>query len=355
LPLKRNAVIRTESDGCIMLLALRWRWVPLLGALVLSACGQPPLRISGAAQGTTYHITALPGRTAMTEARLQSAVTQRLAEIDRALSNYRDDSELNRLNRAAVGQWLDVGADLYAVLKLSARISAETDGAFDVTVAPLVQLWGFGPGVRRERVPDAAAIAAARAQVDYRQLRIDPQRPRVQKLRPLSIDVNGIAQGYSVDCLAELLARAGLHDYLVEVGGELRLAGRNPRGALWRIGIEKPGAGFATAQQAIVGTDIGITTAGDYRDYFERGGVRYSHTIDPATGRPIAHKLASVTVVAPNAALADGYDTALEVLGPERGLALAQRLHLAAYFIVRGDAGFRVFHTPALQPYLPDR
>lgn len=324
----------------------------LLFCLLLAGCAPRPLQFAGEAQGTTYHVTAVPAG-GMDAAGLQQAVDRRLAAIDRALSGYRDDSAVSRFNRAPVGEWLEVDPDLYTVLKIGQRVSADSGGAFDVTVAPLVRLWGFGPNAGPERVPDAAAIAAARVLVGFERLQIDPERPRVKKLQPLEVDLNGIAQGYSVDQLAALLEHAGCRDYLVELGGELRLAGHSPRGGPWRIGIEKPDAGPTDAQQALVGSGIGVATSGDYHDYFEQDGVRYSHTIDPASGRPIAHKLASVTVVAPTTVLADAYGTALEVLGPQRGLALAERLHLAAYFIVRKDAGFTVEYSPEMRAYLP--
>lgn len=338
----------------LFLLRRRFRFVfaAALVALALAACSPKPVQLTGQTQGTTYHITLLPEADTPPSDWLQQKIEQRLGQIDRSLSNYRDDSELSRFNRAPVETWIDVGSDLYAVVKRSREISAQSDGAFDITVAPLVDLWGFGPAGRHDDIPSAAAIEAARSQVDYRQLDIDPARPRIRKLQPLSLDVNGIAQGYSVDALAELLAAAGVKNYLVEVGGELFLAGHNARGEPWRIGIEKPGDGVELSQQTLAGNAVGVTTAGDYHDYFECDGVRYSHTIDPRSGRPIAHKLAAVTVVADSAVLADGWDTALEVLGPERGFALAQRLHLAAYFIVRDGEHFDVRPTDAMRPYL---
>lgn len=314
----------------------------------VSGCGRArPLEFAGATQGTTYHITAVACAPQQTAADLQKRVEQRLAEIDLALSNYRDDSELSHFNRKPAGDWIAVGPDLYAVLQVSQQISVQSAGAFDISVAPLIELWGFGRKRKEGFIPGDADIAAARALVDYRRLELDPAQPRVKKQRAITIDVNGIAQGYTVDQLADVLSSAGCSDYLVELGGELRLAGRNAEQKLWRIGIEKPVDGFGGAQQALRVTGVGVTTAGDYRDYFEKDGMRYSHTIDPHTGRPIAHTLASVTVVAANATLADGWDTVLEVLGPERGFDFAQKHNIAAFFIVReGDR----FTTRSTEP-----
>jgi thiamine biosynthesis lipoprotein len=324
-----------------------------LFAILLGACQrQQTIRVEGETQGTTYHVTVVACAQPHSEAQLQQLIVARLAEIDRALSNYRDDSELSRFNNAPFDTWIDLGRDMYAVLKVSEQISRESDGAFDITVAPLVSLWGFGPKQRSELIPDDSAIAAARTQVDYRQLELDPARPRARKRHTLAIDVNGIAQGYSVDQLADVLTAQACTDFLVEVGGELRLVGHNAEARPWRIGIEKPVDGFAAAQQALSGTGVGVTTAGDYHDYFEKDDVRYSHTIDPRSGRPIAHKLASVTVVAANATLADGYDTVLEVLGPEAGLQFARDHHLAAYFIIRSGKDFITSYTPEMASYL---
>lgn len=334
----------------------QWRarvaWTALLVAIgmLLAACGdRAGIEFGGPAQGTTYRVVVVA---AGPQSSLQAEIEQRLAQIDRALSNYRADSELSRFNAAPVGEWLPLGPDLHAVLKVSQVLGAQTDGAFDVTSAPLVALWGFGPAGARGTVPDAAAIAAARALVDYRRLEVDAAAPRARKNGELRIDVNGIAQGYTVDCLAKIIAAHGYRDFMVEVGGELRLAGTNAAGRPWRIGIEQPADTRGAVRQAIGGSNIAITTAGDYHDYYERDGVRYSHTIDPATGRPIAHELASVTVITSDAAYADGMDTALEVLGPERGYALAERLRIAAYFIVRDGESFSVRYTPEFARYL---
>ncbi|HET8710447.1 MAG TPA: FAD:protein FMN transferase, partial [Spongiibacteraceae bacterium] len=222
------------------------------------------------------------------------------------------------------------------------------------TVSPLIDLWGFGRHRQEGVIPSDADIARARALVDYRQLEVDPVQARAKKHIALTIDVNGIAQGYSVDQVADVLTAAGCSDYLVELGGELRLAGHNPQQKLWRIGIEKPVDGFGGAQQALRATGIGVTTAGDYHDYFEKDGVRYSHTIDPRTGRPIAHKLASVTVVADNATLADGWDTALEVMGPEAGFDFAEKHKIAAFFIVREGDQFVTRYSSPMKGFLSE-
>jgi thiamine biosynthesis lipoprotein len=325
---------------------------------LLQACGDPAaFELTGATQGTTWRIAVAADVHKREQLRIRKLVEQRLAEIDLALSSYRSASEVQRFNAAPVGEWFPLGPDLHRVLQAARLVSAQSAGAFDVTSAPLVELWGFGPRGTgpvggRGTIPGDGAIAAARAQVDYRRVELDEDLPRARKNGALRIDVNGIAQGYTVDCLAEWLLARGYRNFLVEVGGELRLAGLNAAGEPWRIGIEQPADGGGAVQQAVSGTNISITTAGDYHDYFEQDGQRYSHTIDPKTGRPVTHKLASVTVIANSATYADGMDTALEVLGPERGYELAERLKIAAYFIVRSDEGFSARYTPAMERYL---
>jgi len=321
----------------------------------LSSCDrQQEIKFAGETQGTTYHVTIAKTTSSLDSAELQQRVEQRLHEIDLALSNYRDDSELSKFNRAPAGEWIDLGRDMNSVLNVSQQMSTESQGAFDITVAPLVNLWGFGPHKKTETIPSEADIASAKSRVDYRNIELDPTQHRARKRQMLTIDVNGIAQGYSVDQLADVLSALGCTDFLVEVGGELRLVGHNPEGKLWRIGIEKPTDDLVEVQQPVFASGVGVTTAGDYHDYFEKDGVRYSHTIDPRSGRPIAHRLASVTVIAASATLADGYDTVLEVLGPEQGFEFAQKHHLAAYFVVRTSNGFAVRTTPEMLPYLTE-
>lgn len=329
--------------------------IPLLYCAFIGGCdNSKPLQFAGETQGTAYHVTVVACRPERTINTLQQRIENRLVEIDHALSNYRDDSELSRFNNEPVGEWIALGGDLYSVLKSSQRISEQSDGVFDVTVAPLVELWGFGRNRKEGFIPSDAEIANAKAMVDFHQLEIDPLRPRAKKHRALAVDVNGIAQGYTVDRLADVLSEAGCSDFLVEVGGELRLAGHNAAQNLWRIGIEKPADDLGEAEQTLRASGVGVTTAGDYHDYFEKDGVRYSHTIDPRTGKPIAHKLASVTVVAQNATLADGWDTALEVLGPDAGFDVARKNNIAAFFIVREGDHFTTRFTPAMANYLSE-
>lgn len=311
-------------------------------ALLLAGCGFE--QVAGPAMGTNYRVQAdCPGAVPA------PLLAETLRRIDARMSTYRPDSELAGFNRAAVGEEVPVSAELVQVVAAANRVSAATDGAFDTTVAPLVSLWGFGADAA-EGWPDEAALAEARTLVDYRNLRYQSAPPLLRKLAPLQLDLSAIAKGHAVDQLAEVLAASGCRSYLVELGGEIRVAGVAPNGTKWRIGIESPAGEEALA--TLVLAQGAVATSGDYRQYRQRDGKRLSHVIDPRSGRPVSHRLASVTVVAQTALLADAYATALMVLGAEAGSSFAEERSVAALFTTRVDDGFAITETTAMRPYL---
>jgi FAD:protein FMN transferase len=322
-------------------------------ALLATACGNDPSQarlkeFDGDTQGTTYHIKVVDLPATLAPDTVKSAIEAELEDINRHLSTYVPDSELSLFNKSRDTGWIPASAGLVEVLAEAHRISDLSHGAYDVTVGPLVNLWGFGPDDTGERIPPEAEIAAARARVGYTHLHIRPEPPALRKDIPdLSVDVNSIAQGYTVDRVAERLESLGIANYLVEIGGELRGKGLNQLGGHWRIGIERPSPGERAVYSIIRIADVGVSTSGDYRDYFERDGKRYSHTIDPHTGRPVTHRLASVTVISENTMRADALSTALMVLGPEDGFQVAEQAGLAAYFIISTDGGFTDRETSA--------
>ena len=321
--------------------------------LLLAACGDRSAQdrlteFTGDTQGTTYHIKVVDMPPTLAPETAKSAIEEELADITRHLSTYEPDSELSTFNHSRDTGWIPASAGLVQVLTEARRTSELSHGAYDVTVGPLVNLWGFGPGEAGERIPSETEIAAARARTGYTHLDIRPAPPAIRKDIPdLYVDVNSIAQGYTVDRVAERLDKLGIANYLVEIGGELRGKGLNQLGGHWRIGIERPSPGERAVYSIIRIADVGVSTSGDYRDYFELDGRRYSHTIDPQTGRPITHRLASVTVVSENTMRADALSTALMVLGPEAGFQLAEQAGLAAYFIISTDGGFPDRETTA--------
>jgi thiamine biosynthesis lipoprotein len=316
----------------------------LLWLLVLQGCGgesgHPVMSLRGETMGTTYSVQIVPPGDGPNTGRLSAQIDAVLEQVNARMSTYRPNSELSRFNATSSTDWFPVSAELAHVVRVARLVSEESAGAFDITVGPLVNLWGFGPGPARETPPTDAAIAEARARVGWQQLAVRDEPPALRKQRPdLYVDLSAIAKGYAVDRLAALIEGAGIQDYLVEVGGELRGRGRNGRGKPWQIAIERPEVDERTVFRIVTLQDSGMATSGDYRNFFEVDGKRYSHTIDPAAGRPVTHQLASVTVLDDSAMFADAWATALLVLGPERGIAVANQLELAALFIEHEGEG----------------
>jgi len=284
---------------------------------------------------------------------LQGAVEARLDEIVAIFSTWEPDSELSVLNANSSTEWIEISPELLDVLLEARRIGDLTDGAFDVTVGPLVNLWGFGPEMGEDDIPPEAEIEAARERVGFDLLEFRQDPPAARKARgDVVIDLSAIAKGYAVDQLAALLTEARALNYLVEIGGELRGQGLNEQGEPWRIAIERPVPGERTVQQVIGLRDAGLATSGDYRNFFQVDGERYAHVIDPNTGAPVAHRLASVTVLADSAMVADGLATGLMVLGPEAALDLARQHDLAVYLIEIDGENFQARSSPAFEPYL---
>ncbi len=335
----------------------KWLAASLLAVFVLGMLGCSPeprekvIGFQGLTMGTSFSMKWIDVDESHV-ADIRSEATVLLGRINQQMSTYIDDSELSRLNQSAAGQVRPVGPELLQVLLLAQQISDTTDGAFDVTVGPLVNLWGFGPDGRITHQPAEADIDQLKRKIGYQFLRLDPEAGTVLKEHEQYIDLSAIAKGYGVDQLAELLEAHGIQRYLVEIGGELRAKGQKPGNEPWRLAIEAPQAGAREVQQVISIQQGAIATSGDYRNYFEEDGIRYSHTIDPRTAHPIRHRLASVTVIADNCAEADALATALMVMGEEQGYNFALEQGIKALFISKADKGFATRHTPGFAPYL---
>ena len=310
-------------------------------ALVLAGCGRPSgkaeVHFTGETMGTTYNVKVVRWSQREPLSELQAAVQATFDGVDRRMSLHRADSELTRFNRAQGD--VALSDDLWRVVAAGQEVAAATDGAFDMTVAPLVVRWGFGPAPR-SAVPQAEEIRTIRARIGHPALQLDGARRIATKRRAdLELDLGGIAKGYGVDLAARALDAAGAEHYMVEAGGEVRTRGVNAQGQPWRIGIEQPDAMPQRARLVVPLSGRAMATSGDYRNFFEANGRRYSHEIDPRTGAPIDHRLCSVTVVAEDCMRADALATALLVLGPDRGVRLAESLGLAAYFVERLGPG----------------
>ncbi len=309
-----------------------------------------PVQLSGYALGTSWHVTVSSTDGIIDAPELKTLVEAQLERVNRSMSTYLPDSEINRFNASSLGIWQQPSADFLMVLDTALAIGEATGGAYDVTVGPLVDLWGFGPGEPSKGIPSRTAVAQARENVGLEQVEREGERAR--RLKNISLDFSSIAKGYAVDLVAEALAHIGLSDYMVEVGGEMRLAGVSPRGDAWRIAIEQPDPARRQVAQAMALSDVAVATSGDYRNYFDLDGERYSHTIDPRTGYPVRHDLVSVTVIEDNTMDADAWATALIVLGGEKAHLLAEEKDLAVYFIRSTVDGFVATHTSAFEPYL---
>lgn len=274
------------------------------------------------------------------------AIEAELDRVDSQMSTWRADSDLSRYNTTAVPGWVELPDDCYRVVTTALAVAQETGGAYDPTVGRLVNLWGFGPDGRRETPPPAAAIEQARADCGWQRLRCDEARRAVWQPGGVFLDLSAIAKGFAVDQICASLQRQGIHDYLVEVGGELRARGFRGDGRPWYVAIESP---EKDVEMPLVGVlrDGAIATSGDYLRYFETAGQRYSHTIDPRTAEPVSHALAAVTVLHDETMLADAYATAFSVLGADDGLAFAQRHGIAARFVSRAAQGLATVESSA--------
>ncbi|AGZ34393.1 ApbE family lipoprotein [Pseudomonas sp. VLB120] len=317
--------------------------------MLLTACDQGPTleRLSGPTMGSSYSIQYVREPGGPAPAQVQAAVETLLQGVDQHYSTYRGDSTVSRFNQLPANQCLALPPDMLELVALGQRLAEQSAGAFDLTVEPLLDLWGFGPQARAEQVPDPQALAQARQRVGYRHLHIDGQA--LCKDAPVQVDFNSIAAGHAVDLIAERLRAMGIGNFIAEATGELKAVGHKPDGSAWRIALELPREDRQIARQIIPVNGLAVSTSGDYRHYFEQNGRRYSHTFDARLGRPVDHSLAAVTVLDASALQADGYSTLLLILGPERGWDFAVAHELAAVLVTRAEGGFVSRATPAFE------
>ena len=314
-----------------------------IAALFLAACsarGPQTVEFGGGTMGTGFAIK-LPGAADRVDAAmLEADVKALLADISQMMSTYIADSEISRFNTNDSLDWQRVSTEFCESVAHALDLSEFTDGAFDITAGPLVNLWGFGPDETEFGLPEVDAIEAALASVGYRYLHTDCSQPALRReVRGLVLDMSAYGKGYAADRVGEMLEARGIDDYLVEIGGELRVSGSNAKGEDWAIGIEIPRAGKREPYTVVHLTDAAVATSGDYRNFFEYEGTRYSHEIDTRTGYPVTHDLAAVSIVDTSSAKADALATGLLVMGPDAGLELATRENIAALFLTRTDVG----------------
>lgn len=344
-----SAADRLRAGWQLAIVALLWV------ALVGCEAAEPDIHeFSGGTMGTTWSVKVADLPDPLTPRQVADRIQAELNAVNDKMSTYQPDSELSVFNRLPAGATQQVSADTFQVLQMSLDIWRRSQGAFDVTVGPLVNLWGFGPERGAEnQIPSRAQQREAWKRIGSDALVLFPDTLTVRKNKDLYVDLSAIAKGYGVDKVAVALEEMGIRRYMVEVGGELRVGHRKSRQHPWRLAVEKPVSHLRDVQLVIEATDLSLATSGDYRNYFEKDGVRYSHTLDPRSGAPIQHKLVSATVIAASCAEADAWATAMMVLGPAQGLEVADAQNLAVYLLVKTDEGFEARHSRAFSVYLP--
>lgn len=307
--------------------------------------------LQGETMGTTWAVRMAGPRGLMPDM-LRLGLERQLASVIADMSTWEADSALSRFNRAEAGSWHELSPDFFTVLDYSLALAAQSEGAFDPTVGPLVNLWGFGPEGRRDSAPEHAALAAVSARCGWQRLQLDGENLCALQPGGAYVDFSGVAKGFAVDKLSDYLLEQGFPNHLVEIGGELRGRGIRPDGHPWWVMLE-PVVDNADGVESVVALhNLAVATSGDYRRFFMTGEQRFAHTIDPRSGSPVSHALASVTVLHESCMQADAEATVLMVLGVAEGEAYAERHNLAALFVERRDGGFIETMTPAFAALL---
>ena len=301
-----------------------------------------PVALTGRALGTTWTVKFLQPAPPLNPATLTARISATLERLEQQFSTYRPNSELSRFNTARTTDWITVSPELARVATDCRALSVLTGGAFDATIFPLVDLWGFGPQRRSGPPPSATEISAARSRTDFRRLESRASPPALRKTSAnLAADFSSMAKGFAADTIAAQLSALGSTDHYVQIGGDIATAGPRP----WRVAIEQP-AGSAPLAHVFDLAGQSLSTSGDAHNSFTHAGRRYGHILDPRTGEPVASPLASVSVIAPTCAQSSARATALFVLGPDAGFALAVRERWSALFLIREGPSFTAHPTP---------
>ena len=340
----------------------RWVSMPII-ITVLFACARYPqaLELNGYTMGTNYLIRVIASDKTQATETLAAIIEESLADLDQRFSTYLDSSEINQFNNHTGDDWFEISPAFLNILQQGIRISELSNGAFDMTIGPLVDLWGFGPSHSQETLPRQTEINSLLEATGFNFLDIQEYPPALRRTQPgVKLDLSAIAKGFAVDQIWELLDQTGFSAYMIEVGGEVRTRGGRADGSDWMIGIENPffDAGndsMELIQNVVPLRDLAIATSGDYRNYFEHEGQRYSHTIDPRTGWAVSNKLAAVSVISEKAIDADALATAFMVLGVEASMDLAVREKIATQLILRTPTGAQVLQSPAYKSYLSNQ
>lgn len=325
--------------------------ITLMAIVTIIACQSETnyVHISGFTMGTTYQITLQSDQQTVTS--IQQQVNLELLRINQLMSTYIDDSELSLFNRSSSLDCQKVSAETYYVIQNAIEISKKTKGKFDVTISPLISEWGFDKKQTNDVVPSEQTIQRLLQQIGFDKIQLGNGCVKKQSAA-LSVNLSAIAKGYGVDHIASVLKAHNINHYLVEIGGETASKGVNPKSTPWRLAIEAPVEQKRQIQQVFTPLGLGVATSGDYRNYFEKNGIRFSHTLDPTTGKPITHNLVSVTVLHSQTMLADAYATAFMVMGAEQAKAFAEQNDIPIYLLVKKEKGFEAVYTGAFKKHL---
>ena len=315
-------------------ISLNFYALTLFSALLILGCSNPGIqKLQGSAQGTTYHISYW-SKSPIDPKDINNSIEQEFASIDKMLSNYRPDSMIETFNGVENTTDFTVDPEIVALVRVARVVHKASQGCYDLTIKPLFDLWGFHND--KQAVPQQSAVLKTLAQIGMDNLEIVDDTHLRKKRADLKVDLSSIAQGYSVERISQLLARKGVEDYLVEIGGELKTNGHKPDGQSWRIALERPLPGEQVLHKVLtmpIDSPFAVMTSGTYRHYFDENGVRYSHILDARTGRPISHDMVSVTVIHTDPVAADAWSTALLCLGQKDGMTAANTAKIAALFI----------------------
>lgn len=325
----------------------------LLSLLLVVSCTHKNevLSYSGLTMGTTYSIKVINDGTGNID-RLQQKIDSVLIDVNKKMSTYIPDSELSLFNKNRDTSWIKLSDELFLQFEKALEVYKVSGGSYDITVGPLVNLWGFGPEQKKDAVPDKTKLDSAIKIIGSNKLFLDKNSKSVKKLNPMIYcDLSSIAKGFGVDKIAELLVSNGVKNYMVEIGGEVKTKGVNQNLEKWNIGIATPNQ-TGSVEKILLISDYAIATSGDYQNYFEENGKRYSHTIDPATGFPITHNLASVTVLSDKCMMADAFATAFDVMGTEKTLKIADSLKIPVFLIVKEKGKFKELYNKYFEKFI---
>ena len=323
--------------------------------IVTTACKQnfdEILVINGLTMGTTYSIKIKTNNNA-NKRNIRNEIEKILSEINQSMSTYIEESELSIINLSKSSDWQSVSDDLFTVINHAKKISVKTEGAFDITIGPLVNLWGFGSDKVENKIPSDEIIKSVKENTGFQKILLDKTHMKILKSNPnLYIDLSSIAKGFAVDKIALYLDKKKFKNYLIEIGGEIIAKGENAEKKVWQIGIENPNGNNEIIKHTIQLNNMAMATSGNYKNYFKKDDISYSHIIDPATGKPVEHKLASVTVLNHSAMNADALATGFMVLGPEKTLSLANNLKIPIYLIIKNDKYFEEKYNDYFAPFI---